>query len=279
MKRVFATLCVGLLFAGAVAALDVPFKDGTVISAESYRITGSYVMLTLADGRQVAYDVADVDLAALRAAEAAAAGAAEADPGDKRTAESIGGGRSLKDAAAADEDSEGGLTISDRDVKHVRGSGVLGDEEEAQTSADTGAIPEGFEEGGGVVLNSIDVTQAGEDSWQVQGEVVNRSPTPVMNVRVKLETAGLPGGEPWRSEVPVTSLLGPDETGTFTHSFQAPVPRGRAHPDVRASVIWMSQATERKPDYTRAGGVPHPSNLPVERGGVTGADARPTPVQ
>jgi hypothetical protein len=278
MRRVFSTLCVGLLLAGSAAALEVRFKDGTVISAESYRITGSYVMIELADGRQVAYDVADVDLAALRAAEAATA-SAETDQGDGRAAESLGGGRSLKDAAAAGEDREGGLTISDRDVKHVRGSGVLGDDEEPETSADTGAIPEGFEEGGGVVLNSINVTPAGEGSWQVQGEVVNRSPTPVMNVRVKLETAGLPGGEPWRSEVSVTSLLGPDETGTFTHQFQAALPRGRAHPDVRASVIWMSQATERKPDYTRAGGVPHPSNLPVERGGVTGADARPTPVQ
>jgi hypothetical protein len=33
------------------------------------------------------------------------------------------------------------------------------------------------------------------------------------------------------------------------------------------------------PDYTKAGGVPHPSNLPLEHGGVTGADLRPTPVQ
>jgi len=278
MKRVFSTLCVGLLLAGAAAAVEVTFNDGTVISAESYRITGSYVMLKLADGRQVAYDVADVDLAALRAAEAAVA-PAEADSGDGGTANSLGGGRSLKDAASVGEDRESGLTISDRDVKHVRGSGVLGNDEEAETSADTGAIPEGFEEGGGVVLNSINVTPTGEGSWRVEGEVVNRSPTPVMNVRVKLETAGLPGGEPWRSEVPVTSLLGPDEAGTFTHEFQATVPQGRAHPDVRASVIWMRQETQRRPDYTGAGGVPHPSNLPLDRSGVTGADARPTPVQ
>ena len=278
MKRVFSTLFVGLLLAGAAAAVEVTFKDGTVISAESYRITGSYVMLKLADGRQVAYDVADVDLAALRAAEAAAA-PAETDSGDGGTAESLGGGRALKDAAAVGEDSEGGLTISDRDVKHVRGSGVLGEDEEPETSADTGEIPEGFEEGGSVVLNSINVTPAGEGSWQVEGEVINRSPTPVTNVRVKLETAGLPGGEPWRGEVSVTSRLGPDESGTFVHQFKATVAQGRAHPDVRASVIWMSQTTERKPDYTKAGGVPHPSNLPVERSGVTGAEARPTPRQ
>jgi hypothetical protein len=278
MRRVFSFLCVGLLLAGAAAAVEVPFKDGTVITAESYRITGSYVMLELADGRQVAYDAADVDLAALRAADAETA-TTETDQGAGGSAESIGGGRSLKHAGEVGGESSGGLTISDRDVKHVRGSGVLGDNEEPETPADTGAIPEGFEQGGGVVLDSINVTPAGEGAWQVAGEVVNRSPTAVTNVRVKLETAGLPGGEPWRSEIPVTSYLGPDESGTFSHQFQATVPQGRAHPDVRASVIWMRQENQRTPDYTKAGGVPHPSNLPVERGGVTGADARPTPRQ
>ena len=278
MKRVFSTLCVWLLLTGAAAAVEVTLNDGTVISAESYRITGSYVMLKLTDGRQVAYDVADVDLAALRAAEAAAT-TGESDDGGGSPAETIGGGRSLKDAAAVGEDREGGLTISDRDVKHVRGSGVIGDDEEAETSADTGEIPDGFEQGGGVVLNSVNVTAAGEGRWHVEGEIVNRSPTPVMDVRVKLETAGPPGSEPWRGEVPVTSYLGPDETGSFSHDFAADAPQGRTHPDVRASVIWMRQETQRKPDYTQAGGVPHPSNLPVEHGGVTGADVRPTPVQ
>jgi hypothetical protein len=243
MKRIFSTLCVGLLLAGAVAAVEVTFNDGTVISAESYRITGSYVMLKLADGRQVAYDVADVDIAALRAAEAATA-THEADAGAGRPTERLSSGRSLKDAA----------TVG-------------------------GAVPEGFEQGGGVVLNSIRVTPAGEGRWQVEGEIINRSPTPVMNVRVKLETAGSPGDEPWRGEVPVTSYLGPDETGTFSHAFEATAAKGRAHPDVRASVIWMRQETKRTPDYTKAGGVPHPSNLPLEFGGVTGADLRPTPRQ
>ena len=279
MKRIFSTLCVGLLLAGAAVAVEVTFNDGTVISAESYRITGSYVMLKLADGRQVAYDVADVNIAALRAAEAAAA-AAEVDAGAGGPTERLSSGRSLKDVAAVGEDREGGLKISDRDVKHVRGSGVLGEgEEESSSAADSGAVPEGFEQGGGVVLNSIRVTPAGEGRWRVEGEIVNRSPTPVMNVRVKLETAGSPGDEPWRGEVPVTSYLGPDETGTFSHAFEATAAKGRAHPDVRASVIWMRQETKRTPDYTKAGGVPHPSNLPLEFGGVTGADLRPTPRQ
>jgi hypothetical protein len=48
---------------------------------------------------------------------------------------------------------------------------------------------------------------------------------------------------------------------------------------VRATVIWMQQENRREPDYTKAGGVPHPSNLPLGYGGVSGADVRPTPVQ
>jgi len=42
-------------------------------------------------------------------------------------------------------------------------------------------------------------------------------------------------------------------------------------------VIWMQQETTRVPDYRR--GAPHPSNLPLEQGGVTGADLRPTPIE
>ncbi len=50
-------------------------------------------------------------------------------------------------------------------------------------------------------------------------------------------------------------------------------------PNVRASVFWMRKVTTRVADYTGAGGVPHPSNLPLQRGGVTGAQVRPTPIQ
>jgi hypothetical protein len=39
----------------------------------------------------------------------------------------------------------------------------------------------------------------------------------------------------------------------------------------------MRQETTRTPDYTKAGGVPHPSNLPLEHGGVSGADVVATP--
>ena len=100
MWRAMQCIALVLLVAGSAAAVDVTLRDGTVISATSYRLTGSYIMLEMADGRHVAYDVADVDLDALRAAEAAAAPAPEPveEAGGK-----LSSGRSLKDAATVGE--------------------------------------------------------------------------------------------------------------------------------------------------------------------------------
>ena len=278
MSRVVQILVLVLLIAGTAAAVDVTMRDGTVITAESYRLTGSYIMLKLADGRQVAYDVADVDLDALRAAEAAAAGPEDDAAVADRNTGTLSGGRALKDVASVGEDDGSSLKITDRDVRHIRGSRVLGEgEEEDDATSAEGGVPEGYEQGGGVVLNSIRVNPAGEGRWTIEGEIINRTPTTVNNVRVQLEAAAAGGGEPWRGEVAVTNTLGPDETGVFSHGFAGERPPDRAHPDVRASVIWMRQETTRTPDYTRAGGVPHPSNLPLEHGGVSGADVRPTP--
>jgi hypothetical protein len=285
MSRVVPSLALVLLIAGAAAAVDVTMRDGTVITAESYRLNGSYIMLKLGDGRQVAYDVADVDLDALRAAEPAAAGPqGESAGAADQDAGTLSGGRTLKDAALVGEDAGSGPRITDRDVKHIRGSGVRGEDEEAESAASSeGGVPEGFQQGGGVVLNSIRVNPAGEGQWTIEGEVVNRTPTAVNNVRVQLEAAAVGGGEPWRGEVAVTNTLGPDETGAFSHSFASPAPEGRAHPDVRASVIWMRIETTRSPDWGRnqnwGGGPSDPGSLPLERGGVTGAEVRPTPVE
>jgi hypothetical protein len=275
MRRTLWSLAVAILIAGTAVAVDVQFKDGTVVTAESYVLTGSYVMLELADGRRVAYDVTDVDLDALRAAEAAAATAGAA---PEESATTLSSGRQLKDVATVGEGGAAGPTISDHDVRHVRGSGVRGgDEEGEEQAAAPGGTPEGFQEGGGVVLNGLRVTPLGEGRWHVEGEVINRNPNPVTNVRVQLETITSGGEEPWRGETPVTNYLGPDESGVFGHDFAAETPEGVVQPSVRASVIWMQEETRRVPDYTKAGGVPHPGNLPLEFGGVGGADVRPTP--
>ncbi|HSO22095.1 MAG TPA: hypothetical protein VLT81_04255 [Chondromyces sp.] len=267
--------------AGAALAVDVPLRDGTVIGADSYTVNGSYVVLKLPNGSSVAYDVGDVDIEALRAAEAAAAaGEPESPEPTGPSGEAISAGRSLKSAAEAGADEGAALAITDRDVKHVRGSGVRGDEEQAEAeTAPAGGATEGFREGGGVVLDGIRVEAAGEGSWRISGQVINRNPFPVINVSVKLEASGGVGVEPWSGEMLVASALGPDAKAAFEHSFAAEVEEGRPLPKVRASVIWMQEETRREPDYTGAGGVPHPSNLPFDVGGVGGADVRPTPVQ
>ena len=277
MSRLVQSLALVLLVAGSAVAVDVTMRDGTVITADSYRLTGSYIMIKLADGRQVAYDVADVDLDALRAAEAAAAGPEDETAGADRSTGTLSGGRALKDAALVGEDDSSSLKITDQDVRHVRGSGVgEGEDSEGAASAD-GGVPAGFQQDGGVALNSMNVTPAGEGQWTISGEVVNRTPNTVNNVRVRLEAALAGSDEKWTGEVAVTNTLEPDQTGIFTHSFSGAAPPGLAHPNVRASVIWMRQETTRTPDFTRAGGVPHPSNLPLEHGGVSGADVVATP--
>lgn len=281
MKHTILALTLVLAAAGAAQALDIPLRDGTVVAADSYKVTGSYVMITLAGGGQVAYDVADVDLQALRAAEAAAAAAAgegaAAETAAAPAGETISAGRGLKHSDAVGTDADG-LAITDRDVKHVGGSGVRGTEEQAAAEVAAAAGPEaGVQQGGRVVINELRVAPAGEGRWQVRGEVVNRNPHPVLNVTVKLETIG--GSTPWSGELQVASALGPDQTASFEHGFAAELAEGAAQPNLRAAVQWMQEETRRVPDYTKAGGVPHPSNLPLERGGVTGADVRPTPVQ
>ncbi len=282
MRRIFVTVLAVLAALGAAAAVEVPLRDGTVVTAESYTVNGSYVVLKLPNGSQVAYDVIDVDLQALRAAEAAAAAAAgePAPPPPGPSGEAISAGRSLKSADEAGADDGAALAITDRDVKHVRGSGVRGEEEQAEAeAAPATGTPEGYRTGGGVVLNSLRVERAGEGLWQVRGEVVNRNPFPALNVTVKLETTIGPDAEPWSAEIQVASALGPDEKAAFEHGFADEVKEGERRSDVRASVMWMQEQTRREPNYTGAGGVPHPSNLPLERGGVGGADVRPTPVQ
>lgn len=282
MRRTLTVFGVALAVAGAAIAVDVQLQDGTVVVAESYTVTGSYVMIKLPNGSQVAYDVTDVDLDALRAAEAAAAAETGTQAGAEkdRSSDSISSGRGLKSAADAMDEQQAGLAITDRDVKHVRGSGVQGDEEQQEaSSAASGGVPEGYQQGGGVVLNNMRVEPAGEGFWRVSGEVINRNPQAVLNVTVKLETVPAADGEKWTGEVSVSPFLAPDDKAAFEHGFAAEIDQGKATPAIRASVLWMQEESRREPDYTKAGGVPHPSNLPLEHGGVTGVDLRPTPIQ
>jgi hypothetical protein len=254
MKRVFLALLVMGLLAGPAAAIEVRLHDGTVIEASSYTLTGSYLMLELPDGSRVAYDVTDVDLDALHQQQAATPEKAP----QEETA-SLSQGRRLE-TPPANLGAAGGPAITDQDVKHVRGSAAAVAEEgaEEQESPASGP-PEGYQQGGSVVINNLQVTAQGEDRWLVEGEVINRSSDPVTNVRVQLQTIAAEGDTPWRGQANVAAMLPPNGKGVFSQGFQAAVAEGKVQPDVRASVIWMQEERRAGPDRPPAAqSVPRP---------------------
>lgn len=259
MKRAFLALLVAGLMITSAAAVEVRLHDGTVIEATSYTVTGSYVMLELADGRQVAYDVVDVDLDALRAQEKRP----EAAPQEQPQEPTLSQGRRLA-PPPADGEQPTGPAITDHDVKHVRGSAAAAAEEGEEEAQPASGPPAGYTQGGGVVINNLRVTPQGADRWLVEGEVINRMPDPVIDVRVQLQTIAGPGETPWSGEVPVASSLAPDGRGTFSHSFQADKPEGKVQPDVRASVIWMQQQQRGEPPPPAAQRAPRqPGPIPT----------------
>ncbi len=272
MRRVLWALSCALLLAGAVAAVEVRLRDGTVLEASSVRITGSYVMLELADGRRVAYDVVDVDVEALLQADD---GSADAEDPSNDSVERLTSGRTLKSPQNVGGEPASGFAITDREVRHVRGSGVLGDDElaeEPEVEA-SGEMPEGYRQGGNVLVNRVRVISVGEDEWQISGEIVNRNRFPANNISVRLESQPGPGEEIWRSQVQVATYLEPGEKAVFEQVFSAAKPVDKNHPDVRATVIWMER--ERPAD---SGSPEDLGQAPARRVG-TGPPSQPTPIQ
>lgn len=263
-KLAFAAI---ILTAAAALAVEVPFRDGSVIEAVGYTVNGSYVMLEMPSGARVAYDVADVDLEALRQAEAAEELVEAPAP-----AETLGTDGSLRLPPSSTEGS-GGLTITDQHVKHVRGSGIEGPEDETQAGTpEADAVPAGFEQGGNVLLNNVKVKPLEGGQWEVSGEVVNRTSDTVLDIRANLEAA-VPDGDPWTASVPVSGALDPDQKAEFSHVFSTPDGAGDGwSPQVQVNVVWMKSETRIEPNYDRT--APHPSALPYDRGGVGGAETR-----
>ena len=266
MKRSLVSLLVLVLVAFSAAAVEIPLRNGTIIQAEGYTVTGSYIMIEMANGQKVAYDVADVDLEALRAAEAAAAAAAgSATPETQTQAPEIPGNRSL---VIPEEGAQtGGVSITDQDVRRYKAESSGADAEAGEGSAASGGPsgpPPGYQEGGGVVLSNLRVTGLGEGRWLVEGDVINRSPNQVTNVRVQLQTIAGVDGRPWSTEVAVTNMLPPDQTAVFSREFSAAQPEGKTHPDIRAAVYWMGApaGAPAAPPGRRMPGPPGPVPTP-----------------
>jgi hypothetical protein len=270
MRQLVMTIVL-IMAVGPCSAVEIPFRDGSVVDAVSYTVTGSYVMLEMEGGGKVAYDVADIDLASLRRAEAAAAGA-PTEPAEPAKA-TIGNSGALLGPGEDPAESAGGLVITDQNVKHVRGSGIAGPEDEAEAPAeDAGGVPEGFEQGGNVLLNNVSVKPLEGGEWEVRGEVVNRTAEPVLDVRANLEAA-VPDGAPWTASVGVSAILGPDEKASFTHTFSTPESAGEGWaPQIQVNVVWMKSEARLEPEFNRT--APHPSALPFDRGGVGGVETR-----
>lgn len=261
-----------ILVVGPCAAMEIPFRDGSVVEAASYTVTGSYVMLEMPNGGKVAYDISDIDLDSLRQAEAAIEGD-RPEAVEKATA-TLGNSGSLLGAGEEPGASTGGLTITDQNVKHVRGSGIAGPEDEEEPVEAAGGVPEGFEQGGNVLLNNVSVSPLEGGQWEVRGEVINRTPDPVLDVRANLEAA-IPDGDPWTASVGVSGILGPDEKTSFSHIFSTPESAGEGWaPRIQVNLVWMKSESRLEPKYNRT--APHPSALPMDRGEVGGAEIRDT---
>jgi hypothetical protein len=256
------------LVAAVGFAAEVRLNDGTVIEAESVKVTGSYVMLTMADGRQVAYDLSSVDPDSLPGASGATESGEVADEpdaaGDRK---SLSKGRSL-DLDRVDDTGEGTLSITDEDVSHVRadrGAGAVPGEGE---EAEEGEAPAGG--GGGVVLQSLNTTPGEGGAITVEGEVVNRSQTPARNVRAILSV-----GEE-RAEVPISGMLMPDASASFVRGFELELEEGAPIPSVNVQLQFTQEKrsvreVERQPDRQ----LPGPPVPTV--GGTVPPAPRPTP--
>lgn len=255
MKRAVVLVVAIALVGLSATAFELRLRDGTIFEAASYTLTGSYLMVTLPGGQLVAYDVGDVDLEALHAAEAVTEQATA--PATAASASEAPGSRTLTMPPA--EAGPSGIAITDQDVKHTWQE--RGEAEEEGGEEEDGAAPgppPGFQQGGGVVINNLRVTPQGENRWVVEGDVVNRTALPVSSVRVQLQTIAAAGDAPWSAEVAVTNLLPPDETAVFSHSFSAPKPEGAAHPDLRATVLWMQVQAPGQPKGPPVSRMPGP---------------------
>jgi len=227
MRRTFIVTLVflgALALVGSAAAVDVLLKDGTVIHAASYKVQGSYVLVRLENGSQVAYDLGDVNLDAMRAAEKAAEPAPEPKKATQPTNAFAG--------AMAKGRGKAALKITDQDVSHVD-TGPPGAPEkqgEKKPLAD-------HQEGGQVVVQGVRV-DPGKDpgTWLATGQVVNRMNKPVMDVRVVVQAVGPDAKVLGEADLPVAGSLDPGQSGKFSHLFKAKV-----HPMLRVRVFWMQR--------------------------------------
>jgi len=224
IRSVVIGLLSGLLVAALAGAVEIPLKNGKTLEASSYRLTGSYLMVTLANGQRVAYDVADVDLEALRRLEAASAAPTEAAPPEARPP-------SIMDARALEDRPRSVVTITDGDVAPAH------PEEEAGPdggSAVAAGPPPGYAEGGSVVVDRLRVEAVDEGIWDVHGVIANRGSGPVRDVRVQIDVTTAAGEALASPTLELSPELNVGETASFSHHVETP-----EQPSARIRVFWL----------------------------------------
>ncbi len=215
-------LMVALALAAGALAVDVQLKDGTVIHAVSYKVQGSYVLVRLENGSQVAYDLGDVNLEAMKKAEKAAQPAPETKPA-AAPANAFAGAMAAGRGKAT-------LKITDQDVSHVDTDlSAPNQKKEKKPLAD-------HQEGGQVVVQGVKVDPAGPGKWLASGQVVNRKSQPVMDVRVLVQAVGPDSKVLGEAELPVAGTLDPGKSGKFAHTFKV-----EKQPLLRVRVFWMQR--------------------------------------
>jgi len=230
-----------------------------VIPAETVKVTGSYVMLTLTDGRQVAYDVADVDTASLtQPSDETAAPSPPPEPAGLSHGKSL----SLDRQPAAGS----GLAITDTDVAHVRPSLQLPGDEGGAESGGQGE-DQGDDEGT-VRLASIGARQTDDGSWVAEGVVENSFKQPVTNVMVVLTVAGAA-----QSPIRVAQNLNAGATAPFSQAIS--VPEGVTAPQVSATIQFLRRDPSQPP--TRRPEPANPRRGPQVPRPVAGPNPVPTP--
>ena len=250
LKRTLPTVLAWILAVSLASAVEVPLRDGSVIQASAYRVNGSYVVVTMPGGRQVAYDVGDVDLAKLRADEAARAPEAVAEPSP---APVVGLARAKAKSSGTSK-----LKIMDRDVEHVTSqvSAATGEKQKAES---------GQKIGGAVAIQGMRIVAAGPSLWQVRGQVVNGGKTAALSVRVELQAFSASREKLGAATLSVSGSLAPGRSAPFAQSFAAP-----SKPVVRARVLWTQPAAPAKPAAAPA--------APAQGGSAGAAKPKPTPV-
>ncbi|HQT94238.1 MAG TPA: FxLYD domain-containing protein [Thermoanaerobaculaceae bacterium] len=206
-----------LVLAVGAQAATVVLTGGKRLDVSAYSVSGSYVTVHYANGRQEWYPLAAVDLAATRAAsgQTAAPPAAAVDSGPHSPF--LGARASTK---------PGGLVVTDADVKHIDTEAAGEEAKKADQEAPLG---------GQVVLVSYEKKLVGKNEWAITATVANQGKDAVQNVSALVRVLDAKGKPVTTGSSSVLGKLDPGKQGTIT----ARVALDSEPPQVAVDLSWQ----------------------------------------